>query len=74
MVKQQQCISVYSKDLVEAKSQVLSLHSVLGILQGGWSHSILTTNPLKKRDLREADEHRTYYTKSVKKKNTNILS
>ena len=34
MVKQQQCISVYSTDLVEAKSQVPSLPSVLGILQG----------------------------------------
>ena len=73
MVKQQQCISVYSIDLVEAKSQVLSLHSVLGILQGAWPHSILTTNPLKQRELREVDESRTYYTKSVRKKNTNIV-
>lgn len=36
---------------VEANSQVPSLHSVPGILQGALSHSILVTNHLKKRDL-----------------------
>lgn len=36
---------------VEANSQVPSLHSVPGILQGALSHSILVTNHFKKRDL-----------------------